>query len=79
MIGYDYRLNGNTEENKGKRFHMREIRKFYDVKFNEMILFDDTRHNLENEDGWIGIRTKTNPEVGCFSFLDLHNFLSGLV
>ena len=35
MVGYDYRLHGKDPSNKGKRYHMREISKFYKIPFEQ--------------------------------------------
>jgi hypothetical protein len=60
MIGYDCRLHQNEGDaslnNEGKRHHMRTIRKFFDVPFERMVLIDDSRSSLENEDGWVGVK-----------------------
>lgn len=55
MIGFDCRLHGNKPEDKGKRFHMRQIAQHYQVPFDRMLLLDDASSNLENEDGWHGV------------------------
>ena len=50
MIGFDYRLHGEVLRDKGKRHHMRTIAAHYgDVRFEEMILIDDSRQSLLNE------------------------------
>jgi hypothetical protein len=60
MIGYDHRLHpehdGRGENNDGKRRHMRLIREYYGVTFDKMVLIDDSKSSLENEDGWMGVK-----------------------
>jgi hypothetical protein len=60
MIGYDCRLHvdeeDGSENNEGKRHHMRVIQKFFNVPFERMVLIDDSRSSLVNEDGWIGVK-----------------------
>lgn len=58
MVGYDFELHGGDARNKGKRHHMRLIAEHYGVRFDQMVLFDDSQGCLENEDGWVGIRVR---------------------
>ena len=71
LIGFDHRLHHDKmgPEYKGKRHHMRLIASHYKCNFSNMVLFDDTRKNLENEDGWYGVLVH-NPHLG-FRFEDL--------
>ena len=79
MVGYDSRLHlkDNDKDNEevnntGKRYHMRLIQQHYDVPFHKMVIFDDSRSSLRNEDGWVGV--KVDPVAG-FSFADLPSSL----
>ena len=76
MVGFYCRihlnnfLDGDVVVNrKGKRHHMRRIRTFYDETFENMLLIDDSKSSLINEDGWHGMRVQ-DPNVG-FQFSDL--------
>jgi hypothetical protein len=71
MIGFDYRLHGKKPRDKGKRHHMRTIAAHYgpDVRMEEMLLIDDSRQSLVNEDGYLGCRVR-DPAAG-FRFSDL--------
>jgi hypothetical protein len=69
MVGFDCRihlnnfLDGDVVVNrKGKRHHMRRIRTFYDETFENMLLIDDSKSSLINEDGWHGMRVQ-DPNV----------------
>lgn len=55
MVGYDYRLHGKEPTNRGKRYHMRKISKFYNIPFEQMLIIDDSVSSLKNEDGWHGM------------------------
>jgi NTP pyrophosphatase (non-canonical NTP hydrolase) len=55
MVGYDYRLHGKVTTEKGKRYHMRKISKFYNIPFKQMLIIDDSTSSLKNEDGWHGM------------------------
>eukprot|EP00968_Pinguiococcus_pyrenoidosus_P013537 scaffold1227_cov256-Pinguiococcus_pyrenoidosus.AAC.5 len=72
--GYDSRRHGSDPEEKGKRYHMRKIREFYDTSFEKMLLIDDSPRSLENEDGWHGALVQ-DPSVG-FRLQDLEDFLT---
>lgn len=60
MVGYDFKLHPAGEagmSTEGKRHHMRVIREHYGgVPFEKMVLFDDAKSSLVNEDGWIGVK-----------------------
>lgn len=75
MVGYDYRLHDvesdescDFENREGKRHHMRLIKNHYKVEHHEMVLFDDAKSSLINEDGWVGV--KVNKKYG-FRFSDV--------
>lgn len=74
MIGYDCRLHLSEQDKdvnyEGKREHMRQIQKHYNVPFKNMVLIDDSASSLVNEDGWVGVRVlgKEGFKFGhCFS------------
>ena len=58
MIGFDSRLHGDIPDQRGKRHHMRQIAKHYNVAFDRILLIDDSKSSLENEDGWKGVRVR---------------------
>ncbi len=78
MVGYDYRLHGKDLSNKGKRYHMRKISKFYNIPFEQMIIIDDSISSLKNEDGWCGMlvhdRNVGIESTRCFKIHQLLRF-----
>mmetsp|Transcript_21451 Transcript_21451/g.47585 ORF Transcript_21451/g.47585 Transcript_21451/m.47585 type:complete len:81 (+) Transcript_21451:467-709(+) len=67
MVGFDCRLHGDLSQDRGKRFHMRQIASHYSVPFSKMVLFDDAKQNLVNEDGWHGVLVRDPSKGFCFS------------
>lgn len=67
MVGIDQNLHDEPKQ-LGKSRHMQIIAEHYQVRFEQMLLIDDSASNLGSLDGWQGLLVR-EPKVG-FRFQD---------